>query len=341
MKEIFRKYLLCVFFSFVLFVVVWLSEILRDIVLAVSAGWSSGIVILMLYSVFIFFLFVFGIVPLCLLSLFLFAPKLMRRFFATLGVTEDLLEKKKTKKESQQKETVNEEKRDRGTEMQGWVFSKWFYYGLIAVLLAVLFCVDWYASYQFNNDFAVRFMPTLIGIVFNFVFLIVFFDLREKLEWKEVEDRTKKLIGSEIFSLFTLVGYFCEVDRSLQGNFHDRETWKELERKQLKQMIDEVVINEIMAKDLMEKNDLAMNYASMVESSRLRISEIENKYGRFLNPKLRASLMDIQNYLGTLRFELKLGNVGSAERPQFLKDTIGKIVKEINNARENGIDIGF
>jgi len=50
----------------------------------------------MLFSVLVFFLFVFGIVPLCLLLLLFIYPKLMKKFFATFGVTEELLEKKKT-----------------------------------------------------------------------------------------------------------------------------------------------------------------------------------------------------------------------------------------------------
>ncbi len=103
MNRVVRNYLLCLFFSFLLFIVVWLSEMLRYIVEALASAMSSGVLILNLFGVFIFFLFVFGIVPLCLLPLFLFAPKLMRKFFATFGVTEDLLEKKKTKKATSKK----------------------------------------------------------------------------------------------------------------------------------------------------------------------------------------------------------------------------------------------
>ena len=98
-KDIFRKWLLCLFLSFILFIIVWFSEIFHNIVLAVSSGWSSGIFVLMLFSVAVFFLFVFGIVPLCLLSLLLIYPKLMKKFFAAFGVTEELLEKKKKKED--------------------------------------------------------------------------------------------------------------------------------------------------------------------------------------------------------------------------------------------------
>ena len=99
MNRIVRKYLVCIIFSFDLFVLVWLSEILRNIVLAVSSGWSSGIFILMAYSALIFFLFVFGIVPSVLLVMWLLSPFPIRKLLAgQFGLTEKSLDKKKNLK---------------------------------------------------------------------------------------------------------------------------------------------------------------------------------------------------------------------------------------------------
>jgi hypothetical protein len=109
MKDIIRKWVLCMLFSFLLLVVVWLSEILRNTVDAVASALSSGVLVLNLFGVFIFFLFVLVIVPLCLLSLWLVYPKLMKSFFATFGVTEELLEKKKTKKEQKNRDVETEQ----------------------------------------------------------------------------------------------------------------------------------------------------------------------------------------------------------------------------------------
>jgi hypothetical protein len=106
-RKIVRKYLLCLAFSFLLFVVVWLSEMLRYIVTTLGLAMSSGILVLNLVGVYIFFLFVFGIVPLCLLPLLLIYPKLMKAFFATFGVTEELLDKRKTKKEERNGDAEN------------------------------------------------------------------------------------------------------------------------------------------------------------------------------------------------------------------------------------------
>jgi hypothetical protein len=222
------------------------------------------------------------------------------------------------------------------------LLSKRFIYSLIVLVLIFFICLSLYEAHL-GNDLAARFLPTLCGLLVTFGIFTVFFDVREELEWKEVEDRVKKRIGSEIFTLFKLLTDFCEVDKSLaSADRANIEKLKELERKQLEQMTGKVVLIETLLSDLLEKKDLAANFASLFDSIRIRISEIEGKYGRFLNPKLRVPLMDIQDCLDELRFELKLGSVGSAERlHQSLSTIIEKIIKEINNVRGNGIDIGF
>ena len=49
------------------------------------------------------------------------------------------------------------------------LYSKWFYYGLIAIVLFIVSFFVLYESVFFANDFAMRFLPTLIGLLFNFV----------------------------------------------------------------------------------------------------------------------------------------------------------------------------
>jgi hypothetical protein len=220
------------------------------------------------------------------------------------------------------------------------LLSKPFLYGLIVISLIFFICLSLYGVWL-GNDLAKRFLPTLCGLLVTFGIFTVFFDIREEREWKKVEDRIKKRIGSQIFDLFTMLTYFFEVDRVMFGDFNDRETWKNLERKQLKQMTEKVPLNDDLLKDLLEKRNLAMDYATTFDSIRIRISEDESKYGRFLNPKLRASLMDIQTSLERLRFELKF-TIGSIEKlHQSLSPVFEEIVTQINNIRESGIDIGF
>jgi len=212
------------------------------------------------------------------------------------------------------------------------VYSKWFYYGLVAIALFVIICFLLYEM-SVGNDMATRFLPTFVGLMFTLVIFMTFFDIRENLEWKEVEDRVKKRIGKEIHSIFVELSNLCEVDRESVGDVHNCEAWNEQRRKQLKQMTEKVELND-WAKEMLEKNGLALHLASFFDSRRTLLSEIEGKYFRFLNPKLRASLIDIQDCLEDLRFELK-------GRGADISTVIKKITKEIASIRESGIDIGF
>lgn len=105
MNRTVKRYFVCLIFSFDLLVLVWLSEILRNITLAVASGWSSGIAVLMAYSVLILFLFVFGIVPLSVLGLWLISPLAIKKLLVTFGLSEKVLDKKrKTEDKTEQKD---------------------------------------------------------------------------------------------------------------------------------------------------------------------------------------------------------------------------------------------
>jgi len=84
-----------VIFSLDLFLLVLLSEILRYIALGVSTGITSGIPILIAYSVVIFFLFVFGILPLTLFGLWLVNPLVIKKLLVQFGLSEGSLNREK------------------------------------------------------------------------------------------------------------------------------------------------------------------------------------------------------------------------------------------------------
>jgi hypothetical protein len=281
-------------------------------------------------------------VPYMLLLLAVFFGFLGFMMSVVVKYARELTPVKETKTQEKPKEEAGKqkEKKKRAIKLAGFVLSKWFWYGVIAVFLAILLFADLGSAYWFNNDFAIRFMPTLFGLVFNFAIFIVFFDLREELEWKEVEGRVKSRIGREARSLFSFLIMFCQVDRVLFGDVQSEQTWKELDEKQFNQITKKVVLNESLMQDLLRERNLALNYALLGDGIRTRFSEIEDKYGRFLNPKLRASLMDIQDYLADFRYELK--SFGSTKRlSESLSPLIEKLAKEITTIRENGINVGF
>ena len=103
------KYLEClmfsIIFSFLLFLLVWLSEIDSKIVNALSLAMSSGVFVLDMFAGIFFLLFVFVMIPLIVFMMWCFNPSLVEALFAAVGLTEEVrakilrLDKKKAKKE--------------------------------------------------------------------------------------------------------------------------------------------------------------------------------------------------------------------------------------------------
>jgi len=315
LKQIARRWFVCIIFGFDLVVLVALSEALRS----VYSNWVLLVV------------WIFVLVPFILVTLWYANPYAIKKLLTTFGLGEESPIVKKPKVE-ESKTTLRME--------HHLLLSKWFYY---AVIVVALFIVILFALYEISlgNDMAARFLPTLIGLIVTLVIFTIFFDLREDLEWKKVEDRVKRRIGIQVHGIFIELSNFCEVDRVIVGEhaFTD-EAWRDLNRKQLKQMTEKVKLND-MAKEVWKKRDLALSYATLFDSRRARLSEIEGKYIRFLNPTLRASLMDIQDYLEDLRFEFRVGSAKEETFEKALAPIIEKIMKEIVQIRESGIDIGF
>lgn len=100
-KEFIKKWIICLVFSFELFLLVWLTELMTNIVNALATGLNSGIFWLGMTVIEFFFLVVFGIVPLALLAMWLINPTIVSHLIGQFGLTEKLLDKKKTKKEEE------------------------------------------------------------------------------------------------------------------------------------------------------------------------------------------------------------------------------------------------
>jgi len=92
LEDLGKKYILCLVFSFSLFIIVWLSEMLRLVIMDIVPNPYS------LANILYFFFMVFGAVPFSLLVLWIINPFLVSKILETFGLTEESLEKKKTKR---------------------------------------------------------------------------------------------------------------------------------------------------------------------------------------------------------------------------------------------------
>lgn len=221
--------------------------------------------------------------------------------------------------------------------------SKWFCYALIAIFLIILISFLSYAV-LLGNEMALRFLPTVLGLAFTFFIFIVFFDLREKLEWKSVDDKVKKSIGSQLLRIFGELLYLCgleehylSLDDKLLINY----------KKRLEQLSTSKVELDSIAEELSKNKELANDYATFFESRIQLLRDTEDRYWRFLSPEFHASLMEIQGGIWELWRALLVIPLmrdfreGREGRYESLSNSVAKVAKGIAKIRESGLDVGF
>jgi len=215
-----------------------------------------------------------------------------------------------------------------------WLLSKWSYYLLIGIgLLFIFVCVLPFALS--GNDVAANFLAEIFGLIITLVIFIMLFEWREKLEWKSVEDRVRRRIGRQIRGLSIDLSNLCDIDRVVVGPF-SKEKFEEMDLKQLNKLAFEEVRIHDEAKKSLFKHDFRMQYRRLIESRATSIGQIEERYFRFLDIDVHASLMDIEDHLDDLTFHLI---IPYAKRERFfdsISSSIGEIMKEIDKLRRKG-----
>lgn len=100
-REFVKKWLVCLIFSFELFVLVWLTELMSNIVHALASGIGSGIFWLGMGVIEFFFLVVFGFVPVALLAMWLINPTVIDGIFSQFQLTDKTLDKNPKKENNE------------------------------------------------------------------------------------------------------------------------------------------------------------------------------------------------------------------------------------------------
>lgn len=219
-------------------------------------------------------------------------------------------------------------------KIRGLLLSKWLWYGLIFVALCLFFLYLLPLALE-GQELAGNYLPEVFGLLFTLVIFFMFFDFREWLEWKSVEDRVKRRISKQIRGLFIELSGLCVIDRVVFGPF-SKEKFEEEDLKQLNKLASEKVRIHDEAKKSLLKNDFRMQYRRFIESRTTSIGQIEERYFRFLDSDVQASLMDIQDHLDDLTYDFI---VPYAKRERFfesISSSIGKIMIEIDSLRRKG-----
>jgi hypothetical protein len=196
--------------------------------------------------------------------------------------------------------------------LKNFLFTKRFYYLLLAIPLFFIAVFDIYFAFN-GNDLALRFLPTVVSILFTLTFLGIFFDLREARQWRNVEKQVMKKLRGELQLTFFLLKRFIDlseigVTQELSSRKSTEEELKDLSHLSLDKVTkksEEAV--EAGKQNLADYEFHLSNegiqllyegkYNGQFELRRQFLNDIEAKYAKFLNPELVSCILEIQNGL--------------------------------------------
>ncbi len=145
-----------------------------------------------------------------------------------------------------------------------------------------------------DYNLGINLISESIGILFTIVFLTWLFNLREKNQWKVVENEVYSDIQMEIASLFNAILDYVEGGLKLKVTALGKQD-KETRKKSL------IVLQELKDTEKMKLNDVLLytllenrNSTEIFSEIARRLSDIERKYSKFLSAEITLSLMRLQ-----------------------------------------------
>lgn len=222
--------------------------------------------------------------------------------------------------------------------MRQILLSRWFYYffitlGLFSFILVIL---PYFIQNQIiSPDLGRNLFSEGWGILFTLLFLVMIFELRDWFQWKSVREQVFRRLGSEL-------QYICYFLLSIVdvGNAKERI-------RHISNLKGKIALNstgeEFFVKPKESDNIVFMR---RILKGQQYLSEIETKYFRFIDPKLRLSIMKVQIGLEELGFHFELRNA-FIERGRenayldMIESDIRDMLTEIYKIYEMGIEISF
>lgn len=224
-------------------------------------------------------------------------------------------------------------------EIRRLLLSKMFWYILIALILTILLFLI-YPIAKSGDELAGNFLAEMWGLYFALGFFVMLFELRERLEWKSVENRVEKRIGKQIRGLFAELSILCKIERAHVDPLSKKKQ-AELVERQLDTLASENIEFTLEAKKELLKEDLRRSYERFLDSRANNLVRIEERYSRFLDSEVQTSLMDIQDYLDGLSLEFRIRHIRDEDFFKSVSYWIGKIMREISKLKRKGLWVNW
>ena len=218
-------------------------------------------------------------------------------------------------------------------------WSKWFSYFVIGLLLICLwfFVIPYFLTLKIiDANLAFNLISEIMGLFFTLGIFIVLLEYREWLVWRKISKKVINRIGRQLQSIFNIIADLCKViDVHFDHGAFDSKKYREGQLKGL-------VTKEIKLKDSWKEKEVSLFFADRIERAWEAIGIIDTRHGKFLNPDLQCSLLDIEDSLHKISFDLHFTDANMGDREKFLKIELKKLSKELGKLRERKlVDIGF
>ena len=226
---------------------------------------------------------------------------------------------------------------------------------IVLIALIVVAGLSVYLTRYANlKPYAENLTTEIIGAILIVYFIDYFLKKQDKEEWGKVGKYVLRSLGVEIRGLITDIMMFCETETSSAVSLPDTkpETMQKCLKENFYQRLDELHNKEeIRIKGSQKSNLLKENTLSLFESRRNKISNIEAKYLKFINPKIIKSLVEIQDELENMKIDVGIYTKDKRIRALFFSDEeaiyeliasrFKKIIDEAQNIKEQGMKIFF
>ncbi len=224
------------------------------------------------------------------------------------------------------------------------LYSKWFYYILIGIILLFFMFVVFPILLAYgiiNQDLNLNLFSETWGLLFTLLFFVMLFELNSVLEWKKVENRVKWRIGWEIYGIFDNILNLCEVKTTTGDTGKDVSAWKDAKKRQLEEVTKGKIVLSEFGMDVLEDSTIVKNYAEGLTARKNNLSNFELKYYRFFSSDVQCSLMDIQIEIEKILMEIWRSQFLKTKDRDRITNSAEKIMTEIANLSENGIGVGL
>jgi hypothetical protein len=216
------------------------------------------------------------------------------------------------------------------------LYSKWVYYYIIGIVLVVITTVMLYL-FSLNNELAHKFIPTIIGIDVNFLIFTFIFNIRERLEWKSLEDKVNEELKKVFFSVHLDLLSLTQIDvTKIDARENEFTSNGKFNIGKFNEIEADLLINSTYEIKNLYKFDDEFSISFQVKAT--SIGRMLERHGRFLKPQVQCTLMDLEDQLETLALFLISYHIDRETREYILKKTIKDIEKTMLELQSYGFN---